>query len=122
MPMTMPDDPTPASELETLAAAVRRLRPDWRDAEAFYEARSEIAGSLLRLSRRLTGRAPAPRAIAATLPPRPRVVAPPPAPRILAAPRPPAPPARPTVPPRPWRRHRYPRPPLLPAEVQARLL
>jgi hypothetical protein len=114
-------DPTPADELETLAEMVRRLRYDFHRPEDYYEQRSEIAGSLMRLSRRLTGRVPAPRAIAATLPPRPRLVAPPPAPRVLAAPTPPAPPVSPTRPPRPWRRHRYPRPPLLPAEVQARL-
>jgi hypothetical protein len=45
---------TAASSLETLAgiaAMVRRLRPDWRDAEAFYELRSEIVGALLRLAR-----------------------------------------------------------------------
>src|SRR5437763_11423218 len=40
-----------ASELERLAAAVARLRPDWRDAADYYEARSEIVGALRALSR-----------------------------------------------------------------------
>ena len=40
-----------SDELAKLASEVRRLRPDWRDAEAFYEQRSEICGALMRLSR-----------------------------------------------------------------------
>ncbi len=35
-----------ADLLERAAAHVRRLRPDWRDAGAFYEARSEALGLL----------------------------------------------------------------------------
>jgi hypothetical protein len=46
---TMPTDT--AAQLETLAAAVARLRPDWRSAAEFYEARSEIIGSLRALTR-----------------------------------------------------------------------
>lgn len=54
----------------------RRLRPDWRDAEGFYELRSEITGALMRLARRLNGKAmPASVRIAAmplrVVPPRP---------------------------------------------------
>ena len=37
---------------------VRRLRPDWRDAERFYELRSEITGRLTRLARVQPGYAP----------------------------------------------------------------
>jgi hypothetical protein len=44
---------TQAAELARLAGLVRRLRPDWRDAEGFYELRSEVAGGLAALSRRL---------------------------------------------------------------------
>jgi hypothetical protein len=105
--LTRAPDPTPAAELERIAGEVRRLRPDWRDAEAFYETRSEIAGALMRLARRLAGRAmPAPmpiplhrpvvvRAVAARIPAPVIVAAPPSAPRRLVRPR-----------------HRYPRPPL----------
>ena len=46
---------SPARELEDLAQYVRRLRPDWRDAQAFYEARSEVIGGLKRLARVLDG-------------------------------------------------------------------
>ena len=35
-----------ADLLERAAAHVRRLRPDWRDAAAFYEERSEALGLL----------------------------------------------------------------------------
>ncbi len=35
-----------ADLLERAAAHVRRLRPDWRDAAAFYEQRSEALGLL----------------------------------------------------------------------------
>jgi hypothetical protein len=40
-----------AGELERLAEAISRLRPDWRDASAFYERRSDIVGALRALSR-----------------------------------------------------------------------
>jgi hypothetical protein len=46
---------SPARELETLAETVRRLRPDWRNAEQFYEARSEVVGGLKRRARVLDG-------------------------------------------------------------------
>jgi hypothetical protein len=46
---TMPADT--ASELERLAAAVARLRPDWRSADAFYEQRSEITAALRAIAR-----------------------------------------------------------------------
>ena len=39
------DSMTTSDELAKLASEVRRLRPDWRDAEAFYEQRSEISVS-----------------------------------------------------------------------------
>ena len=42
-------DPIPAAELEALAREVRRLRPDGRNPEPFYEARSDIVAGLLRL-------------------------------------------------------------------------
>jgi hypothetical protein len=112
-----PPDPTPA-ELADLAVMVRRLRPDWRDAEDFYELRSEITGALMRLARRLNGKAlPAPVRVAAmplrVVPPRPRP-APLPMP-VVTAPRPPR--RRSPV---HW--HRYPRPPRLPPTVQPNLL
>jgi hypothetical protein len=107
-----------ATRLEALAAAVARLRPDWRDAEAFYEARSEIVGTLRALARslamsRLENIAPAgpmPRAtVALPIAPAPRVVA------SASA----AAPAPATAPPRPRaRRHRFPRPPALLAQAQ----
>src|SRR3974377_1670988 len=37
---------TLTTELDRLAAMVRRLRPDWRDAEAFYALRSEVSGGV----------------------------------------------------------------------------
>jgi hypothetical protein len=53
---------------------VRRLRPDWRDPEEFYELRSEVSSGLNRLAHRL-GRLPSP-----PLPVIPRPPPPPPAP------------------------------------------
>ena len=105
------DTTTTSDELAKLASEVRRLRPDWRDAEAFYEQRSEIYGALMRLSR-MFARQP--------LFPRPRVVEP--APRAIA----PILPA-PAVKPRPAchigkHRHRFPRPPRLPSRIQPELL
>jgi hypothetical protein len=47
-----------ADALLELAAMVRRLRPDWRDAERFYELRSEITGRLTRLARSTAVSAP----------------------------------------------------------------
>ena len=118
--LTRPPDPAPAAELEALAGEVRRLRPDWRDAEGFYEARSEIAGALMRLSRRLAGRSmPAPmpiprpmpvRAVAVAVPPPPKLVAPSAMRPIAAPPRP----RRTTT-----RRHRYPMPP---TDAQSRFI
>jgi hypothetical protein len=110
-------EPSAADELLGLAAAVRRLRPDWRDAEAFYELRSEVVAAITRIARRLNGHhwpAPAARpirpiALAAgpshyqTAPPPVVIIQPPPPPRRMA---------------RRWarqrarpRRHRYPMPP-----------
>jgi hypothetical protein len=37
--------------LEAVRGLLHRLRPDWRDAEAFYELRSEATGALTRLLR-----------------------------------------------------------------------
>lgn len=118
-------DPTPADELETLAAQVRRLRPDWRDAEGFYELRSEIAGSLMRLSRRLGHRLPspatrpAPLRIARPIGPG-RAVGPVSTPIAVIARPEPQRPVRASV--AGSRRHRYPRPPALPPTVQPQLL
>jgi hypothetical protein len=110
----MLNGPTPSAQLDDLATMVCRLRPDWRDAEAFYETRSEIAGALLRLSRRLAGRSMAAadadtaaasgRCIGARQPTRPATPALPAAPRRMVS-----------------RRHRYPRPPALPVDVQPRM-
>jgi hypothetical protein len=103
-----------AAELLALASAVARLRPDWRNGEAFYEARSEIIAVLRRLARTLVlpPPRPAPPRLAAiplrTTPPR-RILTPahPPAPAIASlCPR--RTPAR--------RRHRYPRPPACAAQ------
>jgi hypothetical protein len=56
---------------------VRRLRPDWRDSEGFYELRSEVTGGLTALGRRL-GYAPPPVASGITTltptPTKPRLV------------------------------------------------
>ena len=46
---SMPRDT--GSGLERLAAAVARLRPDWRSANAFYEQRSEITAALRSIAR-----------------------------------------------------------------------
>jgi hypothetical protein len=108
-------DPTPAAELEQLAVAVRRLSPSWQNPERYHEQKSEIAGALLRLSRRLAGKAmPAPMPIRrpvmrAPIAPPIRVVAVAPVPLVL--------PRRMLRP-----RHRYPRPPPLSLDVQLRLL
>jgi hypothetical protein len=67
----MPPPASPSRELEDLAQAVRRLRPDWRNAEAFYEARSEVVGGLKRLARVLDGLSPEPPPPATVLPFRP---------------------------------------------------
>jgi hypothetical protein len=64
---------TPSAELTRLATLVRRMRPDWRDAEGFYEIRSEVAGALAALGRRLG--APAPTRVALNVtPPKPRLL------------------------------------------------
>lgn len=112
----LPD--TPADELEALAAEVRRLRMDWHRPEPFYEQRSEIAGALMRISRSLAERAmpaPMPFPIRRPVPVRAMPVAVAPPPKVVA-PSPPRP-RRPST-----RPHRYPRPPALPADVQAKLL
>jgi hypothetical protein len=95
-------------ELADIATMVRRLRPDWRNAESFYELRSEIIGALMRLAR------PPP-----PIPLRPALPARPSAPQPLAIVRKavlavPAPSTRRhrTL----KRRHRYPRPPACPAQ------
>jgi hypothetical protein len=59
---------TPATELDRVAALVRRLRPDWRNSEDFYELRSEALGALTALGRRLGVLVPLP------VPPTPRPV------------------------------------------------
>jgi hypothetical protein len=40
-------------DIQRVVHAIHRLRPDWRDAAAFYELRSECTGELLRIMRRL---------------------------------------------------------------------
>lgn len=129
---------TNAAELHELAVLVNRLRPDWRDGEAFYELRSEIAGRLRELSRTL-GPLPDPaRSRPCVLPP--KAVRPPAGPRVppVAPSSPGAPYTAPpwlvlvllaaTLPPRHPRRlrigrgrTRYPRPPGLP-DLQGELL
>jgi hypothetical protein len=68
MPVTLE---APPDALRRLAHAVRRLRPDWRNAEGFYEARSEIAHALAQLAYRLRPLGVAP---AVTPTPKPRIV------------------------------------------------
>jgi hypothetical protein len=120
--LTRPTDPTPTDELADLARRLRRLSPSWQNPEPFHMAKAEIAGALMRLSRRLAQPLspvrPVPRPVPA--PPRP---APPPSLVLTLAPRPilPCPCQRPRRPP-PRRRHRYPRPPALPITVQPQLL
>src|SRR5271166_6851390 len=96
--MTSTSDDT-ATQLLRLATAVGRLRPDWRSAEAFYEARSEIIGDLRTLARS---------------PPLVRTVV-----RIVTVPTPPAPscPIAVASLPRPRRLRRWRRLPLPPRSV-----
>jgi hypothetical protein len=113
----LPDDT--ASRLQALAAAVARLRPDWRDAERFYEARSEIIAALRALARSPQLTRVVVRFVAA--PPLPVQATHRPPPELPAARVPPPLPAAqraPTRPHRPARRHRIPRPPRLPANIQ----
>lgn len=44
---------TPAAQLRALARDVRRLRPDWRLPERYFENRDEIENRLQRLAREL---------------------------------------------------------------------
>jgi hypothetical protein len=100
---TMPADT--ASELERLAAAVSRLRPDWRSADAFYEQRSEITAEL-----RTIARNPAlVRTIVRFVPMPSLALLPPSDPAALPRPSSRATFPRPS-PPRTTRRHRYPHP------------
>jgi hypothetical protein len=105
------DSTTTSDELAKLAAEVRRLRPDWRDAEAFYEQRSEICGALMRLARRFAHE-PVPVRSPVQVP-KPQVTAP-----VASVPA--------AIPVRSRRRlthyHRFPRPPSLPSSVQPKLL
>jgi hypothetical protein len=113
------DASDPPTTADALAALVRRLRPDWRDAERFYEARSEIAAGIMRISRRLgwreaqpLHRAPLPLRTAA--PARRAGPHTPPAPSPRPSPAPVPLPAPAPVQRRPrarLRRHRYPLPP-----------
>ena len=105
------DSITTSDELAKLASEVRRLRPDWRDAEAFYEQRSEICGALMRLSR---GFAREPVSVRSPVQvPKPQVTAP-----VASIPA--------AIPVRSRRvltqHHRFPRPPRLPPSVQPQLL
>ena len=45
--------PHPADEAAALADRLARLRPDWRDAGAFFEERSELVAELRGLARRM---------------------------------------------------------------------
>jgi hypothetical protein len=97
-------------ELTEIRTLVGQLRPDWRNAEAFYELRSEATGAISRIIKRVNGTP-----LAALRSP---LAAPLPAPLSLAE-RVFGPPAAPSERPqwvRPYlprasRRHRYPRPP-----------
>jgi hypothetical protein len=120
----MDAEPTLAEELHRLVGLVRRLNPNWRDAEAFYELRSEVTGGLTRLVRRLSLR-PDLRSLQIRPPALPlkiRPAAPPQKPlqTVQAIPRIQTPPRlRPAIAPRmarqkrsvAGRRHRYPLPP-----------
>jgi hypothetical protein len=81
MPLPHPAD-TQAAELDRLAHLVRRLRPDGRNPEPFYEARSEAVAGLVALSRRL-GYAPLPAAPRPAPPVAPPITAPAPKPRVI---------------------------------------
>jgi hypothetical protein len=117
-----PHDPV-AEQLAGLAAAVRRLRLDWHDPERFYEERSEIAGALLTLSRRLASTPRMPRRIDMPIA-APRVTVPRPAAfaamtlHLRHSTSSGSDPCRRL---RRFRRHRYPMPPCLSVEVQPRL-
>lgn len=45
--------PLAAAEAAALADRLARLRPDWRDAEAFFEERAELVHELRGLARRM---------------------------------------------------------------------
>ena len=62
-----------SAELHRLVGLVQRLRPDWRDAEAFYELRSEAIGGLRRLA---AGKPTPPPPVLPRPPPPPPPVAP----------------------------------------------
>jgi hypothetical protein len=114
-------EPTLTEELHRLITLVGRLRPDWRNAEAFYELRSEVTGALTSLARRFSYRPTLPIRVPA-LPLRITPVAPPQKPlqAVMTSPRIQTPPRlRPAIAPRvarqkrstAGRRHRYPLPP-----------
>ncbi len=115
--ISLRDSTTTSDELAKLATEVRRLRPDWRDAEAFYEQRSEICGALMRLSRRFAREPVSVRS---------QVPVPQPQPQLqpqLTAPVAPVPAAIPLLSRRrPNHHHRFPRPPRLSPSVQPQLL
>jgi hypothetical protein len=50
-------DTSTTDELNRLAGLARRLRPDWKNPESFYELRSEVVGGLHRLAQRAGQRA-----------------------------------------------------------------
>jgi hypothetical protein len=118
--------PDALRELHELAGRVRRLLPDWRDPERFFEARSEIRrarsprakppGRCPGIASLGTGYGAATAPLPLRLSPAIRVAAPaPPAPPVTPAP---ALPAAPRL----RRRHRFPRPPRLCPSVQPRLV
>jgi hypothetical protein len=119
--MPSPDPLTPSEELAGLAQQLRRLSPSWQRPELFHETKSEIVGGILRISRRLAGRAmPAAMPLQVT-PPRPlrlRYPAPTPPPPVPPVPVSPAQPRAATALSRRFRRHRYPQPPAHPGQLR----
>jgi len=102
-----PADLDPGRELLDIARLVARLRPDWRDAEAFYTLRSEAIGRCRALARVPNGASWPPASMSRPAPlSRPT----PPPPRIIVRER-----VRVVILPRHLvhapRRHRFPRPP-----------
>ena len=98
-----------AAAIEAIAREVQRLTPSWERPETFHERKAEIIGTLRTLARAPLVTRTVVRFIAASTP-------------AIQSPRPlPVTPRAPTRQRRPAIRHRYPRPPRLPDDVQPRL-
>jgi hypothetical protein len=98
-----------ATAIEAIAREVQRLMPSWERPEKFHEQKAEIIGLLRVLARSPLVTRTVVRFIAAPT-------------RAIQSPRPlPVAPRAPTRQRRPVMRHRYPRPPWLPPDVQPRL-